>query len=214
MSLRSRIRTSSLSPASAGASPAESTATLARRLAANGEGQAGEVPRLVIEGGPCDGGVLGLEKQGHAYRIGRSSGCHMVIADDDMSREHAEIERRWDGVFVRDLGSKNGVLLRGQRLTGERRLADGDVVEMGQTRFLLDDPTDRHLRRVQDGTAIPSPKEPADTRTATRVSLPGEAPERHSSRVVGRVRPLTLLVIAAVILVATIGLALSFLLAR
>jgi hypothetical protein len=186
-------------------------------LAADGDGQAGELPRLVIEGGPCHGLALGLEKQGHAYKIGRSSGCHMVIADDDMSREHAEIERRWDGVFVRDLGSKNGVLLGGERLAGERRLADGDVVEMGQTRFVLDDPNDRHLRQVQDGTApIPSgpAKEPADTRTATRVCLPGDAPERHSPRVVGRVRPFTLLVIAAVILVATIGLALSFLLAR
>lgn len=212
--MRSRIRTSSLSSPSAGTSPAESTATLARRLAADRDGQAGQVPRLVIEGGPCHGLALGLEKQGHAYRIGRSSGCHMVIADDDMSREHAEIERRWDGVFVRDLGSKNGVLLRGERLTGERRLADGDVVEMGQTRFHLDDPSDRHLRQVQDGTSPTPPKEPADTRTATRVSLPGEAPERHSPHVVGRVRPMTLLVIAAVILVATIGLALSFLLAR
>lgn len=207
------MRTSSLSPPVAGASPAESTATLARRLAAEGDGPVGEIPRLVIEGGPCHGRALGLEKQGHAYRIGRSSGCHMVIADDDMSREHAEIERRWDGVFVRDLGSKNGVLLRGERLTSERRLADGDLVEMGQTRFLLDDPNDRHLRQVQDGTAPITPKEAADTRTATRVGQPGEAPERHSSRVWGRVRPLPLLVIAAVILVATIGVTLSFLLA-
>ena len=197
-------------------SPAESTATLARRLAAAREGEAAETPRLVIQGGACDGLKLDLEKQGQPYRIGRSAGCHMVVADDDMSREHAEVERRWDGVFVRDLGSKNGVLLRGERLTGERRLADGDVIEMGQTRFVLDDPNDRYLRQVQDGTALASslPKEPADTHTATRVSLAGKSPERRSPQVQGRVRPLTLLVIAAVILLGTIGLALSFLLAR
>lgn len=173
------------------------------------------MPRLRIQGGACDGLELGLEKPGQPYRIGRSAGCHLVVADDDMSREHAAVERRWDGVFVRDLGSKNGVLLRGERLTGECRLADGDVVEMGQTRFVLDDPSDRYLRQVQDGMASAGlTKEPADTRTATRVSLSGNGPERHGSPVRGRVRPLTLLVIAAVILVGTIGLALSFLLAR
>jgi len=38
--------------------------------------------------------------------------------------------------------------------------------------------------------------------------------ERHGRKNLGRIRPLTLLIIAAVILVVTTGLALSFLLAR
>jgi pSer/pThr/pTyr-binding forkhead associated (FHA) protein len=74
----------------------------------------------------------------------------LVVPDDDISREHAEFERRWDGVFVRDLGSKNGVLLMGERVASERRLSDGDVLRLGQTTFRLDDPEDRYLRQLEE----------------------------------------------------------------
>jgi predicted component of type VI protein secretion system len=67
-----------------------------------------------------------------------------------MSREHAEFERRWDGVFVRDLNSKNGVLCMGERLAAEQRLADGDVLRLGQTSFRLEDPEDRYLRQMEE----------------------------------------------------------------
>jgi hypothetical protein len=213
LSLRFRIRTSN--PTHDAAAPAESTATLARRLVA---GQTAELPRLLIQGGPCHGQELLLEKQGQVYRIGRSASCHLVVADDDMSREHAEIERRWDGVFVRDLDSKNGVLLHGERLAGERRLTDGALIEMGQTRLMLDDPRDRHLRQVQDGAprACSPQQELPETHTGIRSSdlLAGATPIRPPTPATGRVRPLTLLVIAAGILLGAIGLALSFLLAR
>lgn len=199
---------------SAALAPAESTATLARRLAAAPDGHTPAVPRLMVQGGSFDGLALRLEKQGHPYRIGRSAGCQLVLADDDMSREHAEIEWRWDGVFVRDLGSKNGLLLRGERLTSERRLADGDVVEMGQTRFMLDDTSDRHLRQLQDGAGQASGPQMADTHTAPRVSIVSSEHISSQALRMAWVRPRALLVIAVVVLVATIGLALSFLLAR
>jgi hypothetical protein len=199
--------------------PSESTATLARRLISEREERGAEIPRLVIQGGACHGQELRLETQGQPYRIGRSAACHLVVADDDMSREHAEIERRWDAVFMRDLGSKNGVLLGGERLSRERRLADGDVVVMGQTRFMLDDPRDRHLRQVQDGAAPTAAASPAlaDTHTAVRANRAAEAGgEQPLARPpgTGRARPMTMMVIAAVVLMGTIGLALSFLLAR
>jgi len=177
-------------------------------MAAAIEGQTTQVPRLVVQGGPYAGLELRLEKQGHPYRIGRSAGCALVVADDDMSREHAEIEHRWDGVFARDLASKNGVLIRGERLSGERRLADGDVVEMGQTRFMLDDPRDRALCQVQNGAGQVPGTDRQDL-TTTHTAIRGAA-----ATGAGRVKPSILLVIAVVIFVGTIGLALSFLLAR
>jgi hypothetical protein len=197
---------------------AESTASLARRLVAAREGRPADVPRMLIQGGPYHGRELLLERQEQPYRIGRSASCHLVVADDDMSREHAEIVRRWDGVFLRDLDSKNGVLLDGQRLAGERRLTDGEVVEMGQTRLMLDDPRDRQLRRVQDGAPpVPSPpQELPETHTGIRAGdlLAGASAEQPPAPAHGRMRPMTLLVVATVILLGSIGLALSFLLAR
>ena len=130
----------------------ESTATLARRLVSDrfGMSRPAEVARLVVTDGPAHGRELRLEVVGCRYRVGRGPGCNLVVPDDDISREHAEFERRWDGVFVRDLGSKNGVLLMGERLVGERRLSDGDVLRVGQTTFRLEDPEDRYLRQMEE----------------------------------------------------------------
>jgi pSer/pThr/pTyr-binding forkhead associated (FHA) protein len=131
---------------------AESTATLARRLVSDlfGTGRPTEVARVVVTNGPARDRELRLEVVGCCYRVGRGVGCNLVVPDDDISREHAEFERRWDGVFVRDLDSKNGVLLMGERLASERRLSDGDVLRLGQTTFRLDDPEDRYLRQLEE----------------------------------------------------------------
>lgn len=131
---------------------AESTATLARRLVSDlfGTCRPSEVARLVVTDGPAHGRELRLEVVGCRYRVGRGTGCNLAVPDDDLSREHAEFERRWDGVFVRDLNSKNGVSLRGERLAGERRLSDGDVLRLGQTTFRLEDPEDRYLRQMEE----------------------------------------------------------------
>ena len=130
----------------------ESTATLARRLVSDlfGTARPAEVARVVVTDGPARERELRLEVVGCCYRVGRGTGCNLVVPDDDISREHAEFERRWDGVYVRDLDSKNGVLLMGERLASERRLSDGDVLRLGQTTFRLEDPEDRYLRQLEE----------------------------------------------------------------
>ena len=54
--------------------------------------------------GPLRGQSLALALPDRPYRVGRSPDCDLVLPDDDVSREHAAFERRWQGVFVRDLG--------------------------------------------------------------------------------------------------------------
>ncbi len=219
----------------------ESTATLARRLVSDlfGTSRPAEVAYLVVRDGPGQGRELRLEVMGCRYRVGRGAGCNLVVPDDDISREHAEFERRWDGVFVRDLDSKNGVLLMGERLAGERRLSDDDVLRLGQTTFRLEDPEDRYLRQLQEvealgyQTAQPSPgvestasvdlARPAgqaallDTHTLSEVAPPGPVALSQAGLVARGRRsswhaPLALMVIAAVLLVGAIALALSFIL--
>lgn len=130
----------------------ESTATLARRLVNDlfGSCRPAEVARVVVNGGADDGRALVLAEAGRAYQVGRAAGCDLVLADDDVSREHASFERRWDGVEVRDLGSKNGVELDGERIAEVARLRDGQVVVVGSTRLRLEDPEDRYLRQMQE----------------------------------------------------------------
>jgi hypothetical protein len=64
--------------------------------------------------------------------VGRGSGCDFVLADDAVSRRHAEIAVRAGECLVRDLGSCNGTFVNG-RLVERARLRRGDVVVLGET---------------------------------------------------------------------------------
>jgi pSer/pThr/pTyr-binding forkhead associated (FHA) protein len=171
------------------AGAAESTATLARRLVSDlfGRGRPTEVARVVVTDGPARDRELRLDVVGCCYRVGRGAGCDLVVPDDDISREHAEFERRWDGVFVRDLDSKNGVLLLGERLASERRLSDGDVLRLGQTTFRLDDPEDRYLRQLEEveGCAGQAAKAGADAEPAPS----GDPDSREGGAVLSETHP-------------------------
>ncbi|MES1165444.1 MAG: FHA domain-containing protein, partial [Verrucomicrobiota bacterium] len=68
------------------------------------------------------------------YVIGRGESCDMRLPSDEISREHVAVVRRWEGVVVQDLGSKNGITINeqtGTRADGELRVRDGDLVRIG-----------------------------------------------------------------------------------
>jgi len=75
-----------------------------------------------------NGPVESLNLQGNQLTIGRSTECDLTLPDILLSRRHAEVYRRGDGWWVRDLGSLNGTRLNGERLAGERPLRPGDVL--------------------------------------------------------------------------------------
>jgi len=64
--------------------------------------------------------------------IGRSSSCDVVLANPDVSRQHAQIAfDDVEGWIVEDLGSTNGVLVNGGRVDGSLRLSNGDQIKLG-----------------------------------------------------------------------------------
>lgn len=66
--------------------------------------------------------------------IGRDEGADVPIEDPKLSRRHAAF-RMIDGhPYVEDLGSINGVKVRGRRIEERRRLRDGERVRLGNTR--------------------------------------------------------------------------------
>jgi serine phosphatase RsbU (regulator of sigma subunit) len=69
--------------------------------------------------------------------IGRGEESHVFLPDFRLSRRHAELEQRGDGFYIVDLGSTNGTFLNGQRVHGERRLADGDLISLGGSRLVF-----------------------------------------------------------------------------
>ncbi len=160
--------------------PGESTATIARRLVSDlfGARAGGQVARLIPTAGwPADLAPpepLRLAVPDRAYLIGRGETCDLVLPTDDVSREHAVIVRRWSGVQIRDLGSKNGVRVAGQPIAGEHRLRDGDRVEIASFELRLDDPEDRYLRELEAPavveTRVESAAAPRSQRT-TRAAI-------------------------------------------
>jgi predicted component of type VI protein secretion system len=74
--------------------------------------------------------------------IGRREEADVSIPWDlEMSRVHAELEVRAGEWTISDDGlSQNGTWVNGLRLSGRRRLADGDLVGVGRTVFAFCDP--------------------------------------------------------------------------
>lgn len=64
--------------------------------------------------------------------VGRGTeGVTFRLLDRDVSRRHARFVRSSGAVFVEDLGSLTGTRVNGERLSGRRRLREGDLVEIG-----------------------------------------------------------------------------------
>ncbi|MFM7207504.1 MAG: sigma 54-interacting transcriptional regulator [Planctomycetaceae bacterium] len=74
--------------------------------------------------------------------LGRAPSNDVVLHDERASRVHAEVsdgDGRW---LIRDLNSRNGTLVNGEPVTGERPLASGDMIKIGLVRvcFGVGDP--------------------------------------------------------------------------
>ncbi|HEV8267938.1 MAG TPA: ATP-binding protein [Thermoanaerobaculia bacterium] len=95
---------------------------------------------LVIEG--PKGPPRTLRLQPGVHNVGRSEKADIVLLDPLLSRLHARIELHDDGrAVVEDLGSHNGTSLNGEPLKAPAPLAPGDRLRMGETTFVVEDPT-------------------------------------------------------------------------
>lgn len=91
-------------------------------------------PRYLLV--PAEHRVVSLT--GDCVRIGASSECELCLQDPAVSRIHCEVRLRSGRVKVRDLGSKNGVVLQSVRVSeGEMRV--GDTLRLGETVVVLVD---------------------------------------------------------------------------
>jgi pSer/pThr/pTyr-binding forkhead associated (FHA) protein len=73
--------------------------------------------------------------------VGRGSGCDVRVAwDERVSRVHAGLDLIGsDWTLVDDGLSRNGTFLNGERLSGRRRLSNGDTFVLGSTSFRFRD---------------------------------------------------------------------------
>lgn len=62
--------------------------------------------------------------------LGRSADCDLLLQNSGVSRHHAELVQFGDEWIIRDLGSLNGVIVNGERISGEHLLAPGDTAQI------------------------------------------------------------------------------------
>ena len=87
-----------------------------------------------------------FELDGYAL-IGRDQQCTICIPDSFTSLRHARIEKVGQGYLVRDLKSRNGTYVNGNRIV-EAHLYDNDRLRVGITEFIFTferDPSINHL---------------------------------------------------------------------
>jgi DNA-binding NarL/FixJ family response regulator len=75
---------------------------------------------------------------GDRITIGSHQSNEIVLTGDrTVSRLHAVLEAFPAGWSLRDMGSRNGTFVNGQKLLGERVLGPGDEIRIGKTRLVL-----------------------------------------------------------------------------
>jgi Nif-specific regulatory protein len=83
--------------------------------------------------GPQAGATFALNAQ-EECRIGRGTDCHVVLTDPLSSRVHAVVTHQDGEWWVRDLESRNGSYVNGQKVD-EAQLIEGNTLRIGSTEF-------------------------------------------------------------------------------
>ena len=95
------------------------------------------MPHLIITD-RRDGSQRRMSIENPRFVIGKGDTCDLVLNRVNISREHCEIVTAAGGqLFVRDLKSRNGVYVAGQRISGDTPLPDGAVVQLGDFALLF-----------------------------------------------------------------------------
>jgi len=70
--------------------------------------------------------------------IGREGDVDLIVPHPSVSRQHCEVWLTDDAVLVRDLGSRNGTYIEGERVE-EAQLTQGQILRIGDVELLLAD---------------------------------------------------------------------------
>jgi DNA-binding NtrC family response regulator len=105
--------------------------TLKERLDSPGGEETATRVQLVVSG-PSASRVYDLAHSEIAL-VGRSPDVRISVDDPMISRVHAQVERKDDGVFVQDRGSSNGTWYNGRRVESKFMIRPGEEVKIGST---------------------------------------------------------------------------------
>jgi diguanylate cyclase (GGDEF)-like protein len=135
------------------------------RARASGSSVPSPATEIVCVDPVCDRGTLTVvsgSEAGAIYRlgartvVGRADDCEIRIQDAGVSRRHAiVVQESATEYFIRDLGSSNGITVRGRRVQASR-IADGDRIGVGPVffRFALADESEENALKQRYESSI------------------------------------------------------------
>lgn len=133
------------------------------------------MPALIIRYGKHRGQKLVLPDV--EIMIGRDESCKIRLTSSDVSRQHCAIRPSPEGIFVRDLGSRNGTLINDVVIEEETLLKPGDVLRVGPMAFQM--PGEKDLQEQPQAAG----SEPGETQPTTDDAianwLTGDEPGEH-----------------------------------
>ena len=92
--------------------------------------------KLVVASGSRAGQAISVNLP--KFFIGRAEDCHLKPKSELISRYHCAILTEEGGyVAVRDMKSKNGVFVNGERVVGEKEVKTGDKFVVGPLEFVF-----------------------------------------------------------------------------
>jgi DNA-binding NtrC family response regulator len=86
---------------------------------------------------PHADGERALGRVTRSILLGRDPACDVLLDDPSVSRRHAQLERRADALWLRDLGSMNGCRVSRRRVVDAAEVKPGDVLRLGDVLLRL-----------------------------------------------------------------------------
>jgi 6-phosphogluconolactonase (cycloisomerase 2 family) len=148
--------------------------------------------RLVVEAGPAAGSAL--EVTGRLVLGRAESGVGTLGDDPELSRRHASITQTDTALVIEDLGSRNGTVVAGRRITRPVEVAVGDLIEVGTSRLRVES-TGARVAPAPAAAQVPAPPAPAAAQVPAppapvAAQVPGPPAPVEPARVApGRVAP-------------------------
>ncbi len=110
-----------------------------------------ESPVLIGQSGPVLGMRWSIPPAG--VTLGRENDCEVVIADRQVSRRHAKLDRRAGKTYIQDLASKNGTCVNGVPVKDEVEIKDGDLIQIALAAGFLYVASDSTMPLDSDGVS-------------------------------------------------------------
>lgn len=138
-----------------------------------------DLPHFRLHITPAEGPPFDHTLLGDSLVVGRAVEAGLSIADPFLSRRHTRLFRKGAGLFVEDLGSRNGTLLNGKTVQASTEVRPGDVIRVSNSTIRISTAEPRTVApddALEDGTIF---RRASDLLAPEPASLRGESELRR-----------------------------------